>query len=97
MEKIAESYKDRNDIVFIGMSVDGYAKKELWKSFVKRKGFTSIELLSQSDDAFYKFYKISGIPRFLIFDKEGKVVTVDAPVPSNPGFKKIVDAALAVK
>lgn len=97
MEKIAESYKDRNDIVFIGMSVDGYAKKELWKSFVKKKGFTSIELLSQSDDAFYKFYKISGIPRFLIFDKEGKVVTVDAPVPSNPGFKKIVDAALAVK
>lgn len=97
MEKIAEGYKDRNDIVFIGMSVDGYAKKEAWKGFVKKNAFTSIELLSQFDESLFKFYKISGIPRFLIFDREGKIITVDAPTPSNPDFKKIVDAALAAK
>lgn len=97
MEKIAEGYKDRDDIVFVGMSVDGHAKKEAWKEFVKRNAFTSVELLSQFDESLFKFYKISGIPRFLIFDREGKIITVDAPPPSNPGFKKIVDAALAAK
>ncbi|RQO66568.1 hypothetical protein DBR40_22060 [Pedobacter sp. KBW01] len=97
MEKIAEGYKNRNDIAFIGMSVDGYSKKDAWKGFVKKHAFTSIELLSQFDESLFKFYKISVIPRFLIFDREGKIVTVDAPRPSDPRFKKIVDAALAVK
>jgi thiol-disulfide isomerase/thioredoxin len=97
MEKIAEGYKDRNDIVFIGMSVDGYAKKEAWKKFVKKNGFTSIELLSQFDESLFKFYKISVIPRFLIFDKAGRIVTVDAPLPSDVGFKKMVDATLSAK
>ncbi|UKJ09279.1 TlpA family protein disulfide reductase [Solitalea lacus] len=94
MEKIAEGYHDRNDIVFIGMSVDGHAKKDAWKSFVKKNHFTSIELLSQFDESLFKYYKISGIPRFLIFDREGKIITVDAPKPSNPGFKKLLDATL---
>ncbi|SMO76883.1 Thiol-disulfide isomerase or thioredoxin [Solitalea koreensis] len=97
MEKIAEGYKDRNDIIFIGMSVDGHAKKDAWKNFVKSKGFTSIELLTQFDESLFKFYNISGIPRFLIFDRDGKVVTVDAPRPSNPQFKKLIDETLAAK
>jgi hypothetical protein len=31
MEKIAESYHDRNDIVFVGVSTDGLNRKEVWK------------------------------------------------------------------
>lgn len=97
MEKIAEGYHNRSDIIFIGMSVDGHAKAEIWKNFVKKKGYKSIELLTQFDESLFKFYKITGIPRFLIFDREGKVVTVDAPRPSNPQFKKIIDETLAIK
>lgn len=97
MEKIAEELKNRGDIVFVGVSVDGLDRRAVWKSFVKRNGFTSIELLSNATESIQKYYKIEGIPRFLIFDREGKIVTVDAPRPSNPGFKKIVDAALAAK
>lgn len=97
MEKIAEEYKDRNDLVFMGISVDGYSKKESWKRFVKTKGFTTIELLTQFDESLFKYYKITGIPRFLIFDREGKIITIDAPRPSNPEFKKIIDETLAAK
>ena len=94
MEKIAESYHDRNDIVFVGVSVDGLNRKEIWKSFVKKKGFTSIELLSNHTESIHNYYKIEGIPRFLVFDREGKIVTVDAPMPSNPEFKKLIDQTL---
>lgn len=97
MEKIAEEYKGRNDIIFVGVSVDGIGKKEPWKGFVKKKGFTSLELRAEPNEDISKYYKIEGIPRFLIFDKEGKIVTVDAPRPSTPGFKKIIDQALAIK
>ena len=43
------------------------------------------------------YYKITGIPRFMIFDKEGKIVTVDAPRPSNPEFKKIIEQTLKIE
>ena len=93
-QKVEESFKDRNDIVFIGVSHDGYAKKEPWKAFVAKKGFKNIELLSEYDESIGKYYKIEGIPRFMIFDKEGKIVTVDAPRPSDPEFKSLIEQTL---
>lgn len=90
-----EFYKDRNDIVFIGISVDGLSRRPVWKNFVKRNGYKSVELLSDATSSIHKYYKVEGIPRFLIFDREGKVVTVDAPRPSNPEFKKLIDKTLA--
>jgi peroxiredoxin len=93
-QKVEESFKDRNDIVFIGVSHDGQAKKEPWKKFVAKKGWTSIELLSEYDESIGKYYKIEGIPRLMIFDKEGKIVTVDAPRPSDPEFKSLIEQTL---
>jgi peroxiredoxin len=93
-QKVEESFKDRDDIVFIGVSHDGKEKKEIWKKFVAKKGWTSIELLSNYDESIGKYYKIEGIPRLMIFDKEGKIVTVDAPRPSDPEFKKLIEQTL---
>lgn len=97
MEHLAEGYKDRDDIAFVGVSVDGLNRRDIWKNFVIKKGFTTIELLSNATESIQQYYKIEGIPRFLIFDREGKIITVDAPRPSTPGFKKIIDEALATK
>nr|WP_121272047.1 TlpA disulfide reductase family protein [Pedobacter schmidteae] len=97
MEKIAHELKDRDDIVFVGVSVDGLNRRDIWKGFVKKNGFTSIELLSNATESIQKYYRIEGIPRFLIFDREGKIVTVDAPMPSSGRFKKIVEDVLAAK
>jgi peroxiredoxin len=94
-QKVEESFKDRDDVVFLGISHDGLAKKEVWKQFVAKKGWENIELLANYNESIGKYYKIEGIPRFMIFDKEGKIVTVDAPRPSDPDFKKIIDETLA--
>lgn len=88
-------YKGRNDIVFIGVSVDGLNRRPIWANFVKKNGWTNLELLSDATGSIHKYYKIEGIPRFLIFDRAGKIVTVDAPMPSNPEFKKLIDKTLA--
>ncbi|WP_222536868.1 TlpA family protein disulfide reductase [Pedobacter polysacchareus] len=95
MGKIEQGYHDRKDIVFIGISVDGLNRKDIWKGFVKKQGWTNLELLSDGSSSIHQYYKIAGIPRFLIFDRQGKIVTVDAPMPSNPGFKKLIDQTLA--
>jgi len=90
-QKIEEEFKYRDDIVFIGVSHDGLEKKEIWKKFVARKGWKNIELIANYDESIGKYYKVAGIPRLMIFDKEGKIVTVDAPRPSDPAFKKLIE------
>ena len=39
-------------------------------------------------------YEIKGIPRFMLFDKKGNVVTENAPRPSNPMLKKMIEEEL---
>lgn len=92
--KIEEEYKNREDIIFIGVSVDGLSRKDVWKNFVAKKGWKNIELLSNFDESIMKYYKIEGIPRFMIFDKEGKIVTVDAPRPSEEEFRTLIEQTL---
>jgi len=93
-QKVEEHFKDRNDIVFIGISHDGVDRKEIWKNFVGKKGFKNIELIANYDESIGKYYKVEGIPRFMIFDKEGKIVTVDAPRPSDPAFRVLIEQTL---
>jgi thiol-disulfide isomerase/thioredoxin len=93
-QKVEESFKDRDDIVFIGISHDGLASKDVWKKFVARKGWKNIELIANYDESIGKYYKVEGIPRLMIFDKQGKIVTVDAPRPSDPEFRKLIQQTL---
>ena len=39
---------------------------------------------------FAKNYHISGVPRYMIFDKEGRIVTVDAPNPTTDKLKQLI-------
>ncbi len=74
------------DIVFVSISMDKPKVHGKWKEFVKKEGLTGVQLFAT--DAFNtqvaKEYKINSIPRFMLFDKEGKVVENNAMRPSNP-------------
>jgi len=39
-------------------------------------------------------YGIRGIPRFILLDKEGKIINADAPRPSNPKLRSLIDKNL---
>ena len=39
-------------------------------------------------------YKINGIPRFMLFDKEGKIISTNAPRPSSTDIRPLLDAHL---
>ena len=53
-----------------------------------------IQLLANGWSKITKDYKINGIPRFMVFDKKGNIVSADAPRPSNPELKKMLEAEL---
>jgi hypothetical protein len=39
-------------------------------------------------------YKINAIPRFMVFNKLGQIATIDAPRPSTPALKELIEKLL---
>lgn len=82
-EKRYQQYKNKPDIEFIGISLDGNVAawknklaedKSEWKQFIVDK---------DRDSELSRKYVINGIPRFILIDKEGKIITANAPRPSS--------------
>jgi thiol-disulfide isomerase/thioredoxin len=95
LQKLEEEMKG-TDVVFISYSVDELKDTEKWKKMVEIEKLGGIQLMG---DAAFKSsicvdYKINAIPRFLLFDKAGKIVSIDAPRPSNPVAKEIITKLL---
>lgn len=90
MKKLEEELKDKN-IAFVSISVDEAKDQQKWMDFVKKENLGGIQLYAKGfSSEFAQYYKINAIPRFLIFDKEGKIVTVDSPRPSQPELKELL-------
>ncbi|MBO9201594.1 MULTISPECIES: TlpA family protein disulfide reductase [Niastella] len=89
LKKLEEELRDK-DIAFVSISVDEEKDKEKWKNFVAKEQLRGIQLYAKGWSEFTRYYDIHGIPRFLVFDKEGKIVTVDSPRPSAPELKELL-------
>jgi len=89
LKKLEEALQDKN-IAFVSISVDVEKDKEKWKKFVADQQLGGIQLYAKGWSEFTKYYDINAIPRFLIFDQEGKIVTVDSPRPSMPELKELL-------
>ena len=89
LKKIEKQYHGKN-IQFLSISVDVKKDYQKWRDMIKEKELGGIQLLAdkanQSD--FYKEYNIVGIPKFILLDPAGNIVTANAPRPSN---KALVD------
>ena len=82
------------DIVFLGVSVDEAKDKQKWLDFIRKEGMGGIQVHASGWSKITKDYKIEGIPRFMVFDKNGNIVSIDAPRPSSPELKKMLETEL---
>ncbi|UKJ07674.1 TlpA family protein disulfide reductase [Solitalea lacus] len=83
------------DVVFISVSLDEEKDKQKWKAMLKEKEMDGVQLFASGWSKITKDYKIEAIPRFMVFDKKGNVVTIDAPRPSNPKLKELLLSELS--
>lgn len=92
LKKLENEFHDKN-ISFVSISIDD-AKRHAgsleqahgkWKKMVEEEELGGIQLFApdgwKSD--FIEAYKIRGIPRFILVDPEGKIVSASAPRPSS--------------
>lgn len=90
--KKLEEEMEGTDVVFIALSVDKAKDTEKWKTFVRENEMKGIQLHASEgfNSQIMKEYKINGIPRFMVFDRKGNIVSVDAPRPSSPALKQML-------
>ena len=69
----------------MGISLDKESKKDAWRRMVDEEGLMGLQLFADNsfNSAFAKAFQISAIPRFVLIDKEGKIVSANAPRPSD--------------
>lgn len=92
MKPIFEHYRERKDVLFVGISIDEDFYK--WKESVSKGFFTHTESLNLYTNgeaqhaAIIKHYNIRTYPTIIIIDADGKVAGVNPPRPSldNPAI-----------
>jgi len=95
LKKLEEEMKGK-EVAIISLSTDAVTDKEKWLKMIRDENLGGIQLFAGGPgNEFSQYYKVNTIPRFLVFDKQGKIVSVDAPRPSNPELKTLLEKELA--
>ena len=89
LKKLEEKYKGRN-IVFVGLSID--QDKAKWTDRVKSGALSGTQLYIGKGTKFQSDYRISGIPRFILLDPNGRIVNPDMTRPSSEDTEKILNS-----
>jgi thiol-disulfide isomerase/thioredoxin len=88
--KLRKKYKN-SEIVFLFISID--RKEEKWKEYLnKNPQFKGIHV-RQEANSFGKIYKVGAVPRYIIIDKEGKIVDAFAKPPKK-GMESVLENLL---
>lgn len=97
LKKLEEEMKG-TDVEIISLSTDAPKDKEKWLKMINDENLGGTQLFAGGPgNEFSQYYKVNTIPRFLVFDRKGKIVSVDSPRPSNPELKKLLEKTLAAK
>lgn len=90
-----EKEMEGKDVVFIGVSVDEKKDYQKWLDVLEKEGLGGVQLFADGwGKKITNDYKITGIPRFMVFDKKGNVVATKAPRPSSPALKALLEKEL---
>lgn len=79
---LEQEYEGRN-IKFLTLSIDHYAEKSAWKKMVKKNGFAGEQAIVGKEGHFNEDYMIISVPRFILLDPDGQIVSSNAPRPSG--------------
>ena len=90
LKEIEKEYHDKN-IKFVSLSIDKQEVKDKWKQMVVEKELSGIQIMADNnfESEFIQAYGINAIPRFILIDPNGNIVSNNAPRPSDPALKEL--------
>lgn len=95
-KKIQQTFQDNDQVVFLYVSID--QDKEAWKKMVSEdKEFKGIHVNHNPEDpkqSMLTAYMVSGIPHYVLIDREGKIAQSKASRPSSGKVQDEIRALL---
>lgn len=94
VEKLVEHFKNDPRIEMVSISLDNNEKawlkklendKPIWRQYIIPDNFNS---------TFAAEYNVHSIPRFMMFDKDGGIININAPRPSAPEIIEWIESQL---
>ncbi|MEM6377208.1 MAG: TlpA disulfide reductase family protein, partial [Bacteroidota bacterium] len=95
LKKIKQQYKEQN-LAFLSLSIDDELNAWQWKAVSEKLEIDWSNWLLEygKDSSLAKGIQLSGIPRYILLDPEGKIVNDSAPRPSDPKLIEFLDKVL---
>ena len=91
LKKLEEELKDNPNFVVVSITLDVPKDRDKWLKAMKDDGTEhNIQLWANGWTYITKYYNFTTIPQFMLFDKEGKIITLSAPRPSDPKLKELI-------
>ena len=82
LKEVTNHFKGK-DVVFISICQDD--THERWIKMLDDKELKGVQLYAENkEDSFFTDYSLNGIPRFILLDRNGIIVSPNAKRPSNP-------------
>lgn len=93
LKKLKQHFAGKN-IVILSISTD--ENKKSWLKASEEENLTDSKsyLLIDKKSPFKDKYKIETIPRYILIGKDGNIISADAPRPSDPELKKLIEENL---
>ena len=85
------------DIEFVSVSIDHKKDYEKWRQMVSEKNIGGTHLYDPEGlgSSFMKAFNVGMIPRFMMLDKEGKIISSNAPRPSSDNVREFIQKHLS--
>lgn len=90
LNRLEEKFRDAA-IYFVSLSCD--TNRKAWEKKVTTDQMKGIQL-HLSDDSFLKKYMVQGVPRFILLDPEGRIISPDMTRPSDPATEAMLTKLL---
>lgn len=93
LQALEKEFHGKN-VKFVSISID--QEKQKWADYQKENKLTGLQLYADLnvENNFAAAYGIQTIPRFILIDKEGNIINADAPRPSDPSIKELLNKNL---
>lgn len=82
LDLLHKEYLSKN-IKFLTVAIDNPNQREHWQEFLNQNHYEGIHTLVRPSGKFNENYMIISVPRFILIDPRGRIVTSNAPRPSG--------------
>ena len=93
--KQLEKQFDGAEIVFLGLSID--RDKAKWEEKINEGTLSGVQLYLGTQSSFQEAYRAESIPRFILLDKNGVIISNDMSRPSEPQTAETLNALEGIR